>query len=431
MSSPFLPPATSPGAPLLVGFSGGLDSTVLLHWLAAQPAIRQTGLTAVHVHHGLQARADDWAGHCQRICRQWDIALHTCHVQVQRDGRGMEAAARDARRQAFAGLLQPGQWLALAHHQDDQAETFLLRALRGSGTDGLGAMRQHDRLADNVLWRPLLDQPRAQLLAYARAHGLDWIEDPSNTCTDIDRNFLRQQVMPLLQDRFARAGQRLALSARRSGEDADLLRTQDRHTLDGLRLATDGLSVPGLLALQATARARAVRAWLRQQHAPPLPGHLHAVLDAQVLACTPDRAAQLAWAGWQLRRWRDGLYLLPPRPAQPDTGWSAYWDGRQPLALPDGSVWLLDNAPDGFSQPLQVRLRRGGERLVLPGRGHHSALKDCLQQAGIPPWQRPWLPLLWHQEQLLAAGEVVQAAAFAPPLVPPGARLRRQNRAAD
>lgn len=431
MTSTPLPPASAPGAPLLVGFSGGLDSTVLLHWLASNPAVVATGLSAVHVHHGLQAQADAWAGHCQRVCRHWGIALHICHVQVQSDGRGMEAAARDARRQAFARSLQPGQWLALAHHLDDQAETFLLRALRGSGADGLGAMRQHDRLGDHVLWRPLLELPRAQLLAYAQAHGLDWIEDPSNTCTDIDRNFLRQQVMPLLNARFEQASQRLALSAQRSGQDAALLRVHDQAALDALRRPGRSLSVAGLLALQATARARSLRAWLRQQHAPPLPGHLHAVLDGQVLACPDDRAAQLAWAGWQLRRWRDAVFLLPPQLPAPPADWSLAWDGRQPLVLPDGSRWLLENAPDGFSQPLQVSLRQGGERLILPGRSHHTALKDCLQQAGVPPWQRPWLPLLWHDGQLLAAGQVVQAAAFAPPLVPAGARLVQQHAIAD
>lgn len=411
---------------MLVGFSGGLDSTVLLHWLASNPAIRATGLRALHVHHGLQAGADVWAAHCQQVCDAWDIGLQTVHVQVHNHGQGPEAAARQARRQAFANTLQPGQWLALAHHQDDQAETFLLRALRGSGSDGLAAMQVFSQLGPHRLWRPLLDQPRSALHAYARQHELRWVDDPSNDSSAFDRNFLRQQVLPLLQQRWPQAAAALALSAQRSGQDSALLLQRDQQLLDQLVAAgsADHLPVTALLTLEQTQRARLLRRWLQQRHAPPLPGHLHQALDAQVLGAGRDRQASIGWsAGWQLRRWRDALYLLPPLPS-PAADWQALWDGHQPLALPDGSHWRLQGAA-GFSRPLRVSLRRGGERLRLPGREHHTALKDCLQQLSVPPWQRLWLPLLWDGDELLAVGTLLRAQGFSPPLVANGATLQQ------
>jgi tRNA(Ile)-lysidine synthase len=426
MSDTALPPAPDPGAPVLVGFSGGLDSTVLLHWLSQQPAVIARGLRAVHVHHGLQDAADHWSAHCQAVCDALGIAMVVCPVQVRADGRGLEAAARDARRQAFAQALRPGEWLALAHHRDDQAETFLLRALRGSGTDGLAAMREHAQLAGHELWRPLLAQPRAALLAHARHHHLHWVEDPSNAATDFDRNFLRAQVLPLLAQRWPHAAASLAASAARCAEDASVLGTDDAQRLAALLQADGSLSISALAALPAAARARAVRLWLRQLAAPPLPGHLHALLDAQVLGSGFDRSARLAWHGMQLQRWRDGLYLRWPRSA-PAADWSLPWDGRAPLRLADGGVLHLHQAPDGFATPVCVRLRQGGERITLPGRNHQHALKDCLQRADLPPWLRCSVPLLFDGPQLLCAADVVIGAGFAPPRVPAGAWLQWQR----
>lgn len=425
MSTALLPAAPAPGAPLLVGFSGGLDSTVLLHWLAANPAIRAAGLQAVHVHHGLQDAADAWASHCQQVCTALDVPLHIERVQVISHGQGPEAAARDARRAAFLHCLQAGQWLALAHHQDDQAETFLLRALRGSGCDGLAAMQPVSQLGAHPLWRPLLAHPRSALLAYARQHRLHWIEDPSNASDAFDRNFLRQQVLPLLAQRWPQAAASLALSAQRCSQDSGLLRQHDQQLLDQLQPtghSADHLPIPPLAALPDAQRARVLRRWLQQHQAPPLPGHQHGLLDTQVLGSEHDRQASVSWAGgWQLRRWREHLYLLPPQP-RPDPHWQAHWDGREPLALPDGSHWQLHGS-DGFASTLQVSLRQGGERLRLPGRDHHSALKDCLQHLQLPPWQRGWLPLLWDGDELLAVGQLLLAQGFAPPRVAAGARL--------
>ncbi|HEY4528819.1 MAG TPA: tRNA lysidine(34) synthetase TilS, partial [Luteimonas sp.] len=201
-------------AGIVVALSGGLDSTVLLHRLAARPELRRRGLRAIHVHHGLHADADAWAGHCGQACAALGVPLRVLRVAVPRDsGFGPEGAARSARQAAFADALDADEVLALAHHLDDQAETFLLRALRASGPDGLAAMRPWRRFGPGWMWRPLLQQPRARIEAWARAHGLAWIEDPANADPAHARSLLRHRVMPLLRSHWPGADAAFARSA--------------------------------------------------------------------------------------------------------------------------------------------------------------------------------------------------------------------------
>jgi len=403
-------PASPPG-PVVVALSGGLDSTVLLHALAALPAYRHAGLRALHIHHGLHADADAWQAHCQALCAQWQVPLDVHRVEVPRDtGLGLEGAARAARRAVFAAALKDGEWLALAHHRDDQAETFLLRALRGSGPEGLAAMRPRTRFAAGHLWRPLLSQPRSALHAYAVAHQLRWIEDPANADLHHDRNFLRHQVLPLLRTRWPHADAALANSAALSEQASALLGTQEE---DWLRAHADAgsasLDLPALCLQLPAQRARLLRHWVTRHGAPPLPARSIATIEGELLQA--DDGARYAWHGVEIRRWRNRLYLLGPQRAWPKD-WQAIWDGRHALALPDGGELQLLGGT-GFDVPLRVTGRRGGERLHLPGRSHSHQLKHLLQDAGMPPWQRFALPLLWDADTLLAAGADLHAARFA------------------
>ncbi len=410
---------------VLVGFSGGLDSTALLHLLAADPAQRARGLRAIHVHHGLQPQADGWVVHCKELCQALDVPLHVVRVQVPDDtGSGPEAAARSARHAAFAEALARDEWLALAHHQDDQAETFLLRALRGSGVDGLGAMRPLRPFAAGMLWRPLLSVPRSELHDYARAHGLEWIEDPSNAEDAADRNFLRLQVMPLVAKRWPHAAQALARSAALAGEAAAQLATQHDQDLAQCQ-AGDALSLTALLALPTERRAGVLRAWVRHRGLPPLPANGLRVIEQELLPAGHDRQGAIRWGQAEVRRWRDQLHALPaPVPLPPH--WNITWDGHGPLALPGGGQLRLEGSR-GFGEPLQVRARRGGERITLPGRPHSHALKDLLQQADLPPWLRTAMPLLCDGEEVLAAGDRIISARLHDWLQRHGARLHWQT----
>lgn len=412
MLSP-LPPDAPPDPPLLVAFSGGLDSTALLHRLANDPATRRNGLRAAHVHHGLNAQADAWAAHCRRFCKTLGVPLHVVRVDVPRDsGEGLEAAARQARYAAIRDVLQPGEVLVTAHHRDDQAETFLLRALRASGPDGLAAMRAWRPFAHGWHWRPLLRTPRSALLAYAQRHGLDWIEDPSNADTDFDRNFLRQRVLPLLRERWPQADAAFARSAELNAEASDLLSGEDARALAATAtLDARTLSVPALLALPAPRRARALRHWIRQLGLPPLPAEGLARIGTELLPARADAEARFDWHGASIRRWRDLLHASPLQPPLP-SAWRQHWDGRLPLVLPSGGTLSLEGA-NALPSPMQAHARAGGERIVLPGRAHSTTLKNVLLDLGVPPWTRDGLPLLSTPAgELLAAGDLAYSAGF-------------------
>lgn len=419
-----------PDAPLLVGFSGGLDSTVLLHRLLRQRSGGGTDrLRAIHVHHALQPEADDWAEHCRQTCVEWDIPLQVVHMEVNRhSGLGLEAAARAARYAAFRSAMRNDDVLVLAHQRDDQAETFLLRALRASSLDGLRGMAAWRRFDPGWLWRPLLQCSRAQLLIEAQQHQLRWIDDPSNARADADRNFLRLQVLPLLRQRWPHADAALARSADLAAEAAGLLQDQDQADLArACEVHSTWLSVPALTALPAARQSRVLRAWVLALHLPPIPARgIDAVLGT-LLPARHDAEAIFAWAGVRIARWRDRLHAGPiPKPLPRD--WQVSWSGHQPLPLPTGGELELIGAP-GFGAPLHVHGRRGGERIRL--RGHHHALKQVLQTLDIPPWERRQMPLLSDADgQLLAAGDGIVSAAFGQWLGQTGASLRWQPAAA-
>jgi tRNA(Ile)-lysidine synthase len=420
------PALVSLDAPLLVGYSGGLDSTVLLHWLRRCTQAAGVGLRAVHVHHGLQPHADAWVHHCQQQCAALGIELVVHRVQVETGtGLGLEGAARQARRAAFVASLRDGETLALAQHQDDQAETFLLRALRGSGVDGLAAMSGDSMLAGHRLWRPLLQVPRDALHEYARAHDLHWIEDPSNDDAYADRNFLRLQVLPLLRQRWPHAAAALAGSADHCARTRGLLQEEDTELLAHLEAAPRVLSLQLLRQVSPERAARVLRTWVASHGAAPLPGRVLQQMLEEMLPSTCDRQAQVRWQDHVIQRWREHAYLLPAElPALPPD-WQQEWDGRAPLALPDGGQLRLLGAAM-FQQPMQVRARRGGERIVLPGRSHAHALKDCLQREHLAPWRRAQLPLLFADGSLLAAADVVIAAPLQAWLHAHDAQLRWQ-----
>jgi len=424
-------PATAlhdlPAAPLCVGYSGGLDSTVLLHLLAtSRPA---HGLRAIHVHHGLHPDADRWSTHCEAACAALGVELTVIRVKVAATGAGPEAAAREARHAAFASALASDEVLALAHHSDDQAETFLLRALRASGPDGLTAMRRWRTFGRGRLWRPLLDIDRDALLAYAHAHGLAWIEDPSNADTAFDRNFLRTRVMPLLRERWPHVSEALARSAALCEQADALLDDEDAQALANVGLSDPRcLSRMGLLALPESRRARVLRRWIDALGLPALPANGIERIEREILDARDDAEPVFQWHGTVVRAWRDLLFADVARAPLP-ADWHAEWDGRAPLVLPGGDVLALDGTAD-FDTPLRVHARQGGERLMRAGRSHSHALKQVLQELGIPPWERERLPLLSDGAgELLAAGDLVHSARFDAWLRGRGARLawRRQG----
>ncbi|MBL8260992.1 MAG: tRNA lysidine(34) synthetase TilS [Xanthomonadaceae bacterium] len=410
-----IPPSVA--GPVLLAWSGGMDSTVLLHLLAQDADQRARGLRAIHVHHGLHPDADAWAAHCEALAHAWSVPLTVVRVNVDRDsGLGIEASARQSRRAAFAAELRDGECLALAQHRDDQAETFLMRALRASGPDGLAAMRPWRAFGKGWMWRPLLDTSRDTLHIHARAHGLPWVDDPSNADAGFDRNFLRLQVMPLLRERWPHADAALSRAAHLAAESSDILAERDAAILSSVREeAGPGLSVIALRLLSPARRARLFRYWATSLGWPPLPAEGIARIEQDLIAsgdAAHDRLPGFAWHGVAIRRWRDALYAIDGDHDLP-RDWACEWDGSQPLALPNGDTLRLKGAAR-FPTPVRAHARQGGERIQLPERGpQHHSLKHVLQELEIAPWHRSRMPLLSTDDgTLLAAGDRIRSAGF-------------------
>ncbi len=395
------PPALAPGAVVHVAYSGGLDSTVLLHFLAHyDPRFR---LRAVHIHHGLQALADEWAEKCARFAASLGVGFELLRVQVDGlDPAGPEAAARNARYEALRGLMQPGDCLATAHHRDDQAETVLLRLLRGSGVQGLSAMRVLRTLPPGWLWRPFLQLPRERLYGYAQEQGLRWIEDPHNRDPRYARSWLRSELTPLLRERFPQVEESLARTARLAGEAAALLDELAALDLPAARQG-EALGVAALLALDAARRHNLLRWWLRQHGFEMPAAELLERVEREVLAAAEDAEPLLGWAGCELRRYRDRLYAMTPLPPAPAAQPALAWIGEQ-LPLPPGCGRL--QLPQPPPQGLRVSFMRGGERFKPAGSAHSRTLKNLFQEAGVPPWVRLRTPLVE------AAGELVYVAGI-------------------
>ncbi|MGB0133202.1 tRNA lysidine(34) synthetase TilS [Dokdonella sp.] len=405
--------AALPSGPIAVAYSGGLDSSVLLHGLAGLPAARERGLRAIHIDHGLQDTSREWASVCIQVCSALDVPLTVLSVDVElSSGLGLEAAARRARFSAMQSALAEGEIVAFAHHRDDQAETVLLKLLRGAGPEGLSAMRKLRRFGHGHAWRPLLGAARTTLRTYADQAGLVWISDPSNANPLIDRNYLRLEVLPRVRKRWPEADASITQSAEWIRAAADFIDEQSALALarvQGLDPAT--LRYRQWLELPDALRDPVLRRWLRAIDLPEPNRYQVSELVRQLAEAAEHKLPCIRWPGAEIRRYRDLVHAL--RPMQlPEAQWRRPWDGvTLPLPAGLGALRLVDNYGRDITalaeQPFAVRFRRGGETLRLSSNGYTRELRDLFQEAGIPPWERGRIPIVVDaDEQLLAIADL-------------------------
>lgn len=400
-----------------VGFSGGIDSTVLLHllhqWRAAHPGA--PALTAIHVNHGLQPAAADWQRHCERVCESLALPLVSRSVEVLAAG-SVEAAAREARYRVFESQLSSGAVLFLGHHLDDQVETFFLRLMRGAGVDGLAGIPPRRRLGGGLLVRPLLQVARSEIEQYCAQHDLPYIQDPSNDDTAMDRNFLRVRLLPLLASRWPAYRQAVSRAGRHMAATATVL-ADELGVPDTVysALGDAGVNAEHLLADTREVAAARLRLWLRVggYQAPdsaPLAEFLRQLHDSGI-----DANPRLACSDYSLQRFRESVYIVPHWGAPPPAAPIDVVPGARVLVPGVGAISLQPANADGLSLPAAGRIalhwRSGGERCRLPGRAGSRRLKTLWQEWHIPPWWRDRVPLLYLDDEMLAVGDIAHCAS--------------------
>lgn len=392
----------------VVGFSGGADSTALLLALKKLNGLGRD-ILAVHVHHALQDEADQWAEACADFANRLGVKFVCAHVQIEKAGKGLEAAAREARYAVLAEYMHSHDVLLTAHHRRDQAETLLLQLLRGAGPAGLASMSRYAPFGPGWHARPLLDCAPESLRSWLQEQGIEWIEDPSNRSVEPRRNFLRHQVLPVLQTRWPQMEKQLAAAADRQAETQHLLHSlgsMDLQECAGLEPAT--LQVSALLRLERLRLHNAIRSWLLDKGLPMPPAKRLQRLREDVLLASGDASPVLRWAGGEIRRYRDTLYAMEPLPPH-DPASKLLWEAGAPAITlpPDGrrlSQYEIKTDLDSAwreGMPVSVRFRTGGERCRPTGSQQHRELKKLFQEAGIPPWMRDRIPLLYIGERLV------------------------------
>jgi tRNA(Ile)-lysidine synthase len=416
----------------VVAFSGGLDSSVLLHALVSLRGEPGIPIIAIHIDHGLQEDSGTWSSHCKETAEKLGVDYRCRSVMVQLEsGKGPEASARDARYSALHAELEHDDWLLSAHHREDQAETLLLNLVRGSGPAGIAGIGAIRRFGPGWLARPLLAIDRAALLDYAESEGLQWLDDPSNADRRFDRNFLRHEVLPRLRSRWPDISARLQRSAQHAGEASQLLSELAEIDLELLGGCPERLPIAGLLKLPVARQRNLLRYALRCLGlSTPTAMQLSRVQN-EVIPARKDAQPLVSWPGASVRRYRDGLYLLPEKLIESPQPIAAS-PGDVPLGAGLGVLQFAPGAAHGLSErlldrQLQVRFRQGGEQFQPEGQAHTRKLKKLLQQEGVVPWMRDRLPLVYAGDELVAVGDLWLAAGA---VSEPGVAVRWKDRPA-
>jgi len=393
-----------------IAYSGGLDSQVLLHTMFELAQSEKIGkLHAIHINHGWHIDAEKWAEYCQQVCEKLNIPCHILSINAKpKAGESLEAYARFARYEVFKTLMLAGDYLLTAHHKDDQAETLLLQLLRGAGVKGLASMPKLKPFGGGYHLRPFLAVSRTELEKYSQQKKIIWINDDSNQNLRFDRNFIRHEIMPSIQQRWLQASTTLVRAAEHCAEAAllleelaceDLLKIQGEHP--------NTLSIQKISKLSQSRWHNVFRYWLQQKNlALPTKAQLQQVTK-DILQTKADANPVVNWSNVIIRRYRDDIYISKKHSF--DSTESLAWDLKKPLVLPSLGILTAElKQGEGINQEkiltnkVTVRFRVEGERCQPAGRVGSHPLKKLLQEWNVPPWKRKQIPLIFCEKNLAA-----------------------------
>jgi len=395
----------------IVAFSGGIDSTVLLHALVTSNS--EIPLLAMHIDHGMQTESESWDSHCKNFAAELNVDYLSRKVIVSDvNENGPEAAARQARYAALLNAVQDRDCLLSGHHENDQAETLLLNLMRGSGPAGLAGIGARQAFGRGLLLRPLLGIPLQEITAYANEHNLSWIDDPSNVDTRFDRNFLRSEIVPKLAVRWPAVSNRLRRSAELVGEASELLNELAEIDLEACG-SRDRLDIVAVTGLSHARQRNLLRRAVRLCGLPPPPAtRLYQIIN-ELIPAREDGQPLVAWSGAEVRRYRGQLYIMAELSETHELSPGKLQVRGDDLALGPGlgSIALTKTGAGGIDpvlvdSGLSIRFRHGGEEIRIDGDGATRKLKKLLQEAGVLPWMRDRIPLVFAGETLVAIGDL-------------------------
>ena len=423
-----------------VAYSGGVDSTVLLHLLLRSRELVDFRLVALHVNHGIDPQSGCWEEHCSRFCQKAKIEFRSTSLDLARHhSRVNEDIARSARYAWFSSQMESGDLLLTAHHQNDQAETFLLNLMRGAGVRGLSAIQPVRKFASGWLVRPLLSVPGEEVIHYARKHDLEFVNDPANSDPGYGRNYLRHAVIPKTLEKWPSTVQQIGRSAEYLSQTRQLVDDLAKIDAEACRSAGHGflsigfqLSIDKVKALHQYRQLNLIRYWVRV-HTLPEPGR-DALEQFIETVLTQNKAfAGLGWSDCRMYRYKDDLYLARATESTLAPA-KLSWDLTEPLTLEQAGIKLVPQrfenkglSVNQLSGEVSVRFRTGGERIKLPGRKHSSALKKLFQQHSIPPWERNLLPLIYCDDELAAVAPWIVSDRFTTKPGETGISIRVEN----
>ena len=408
----------NPPKHIYIGYSGGVDSHVLLHLCASNLKLKPL-ITAVYVHHGLQIAADAWAEHCQKTASLLGVHCQVLRVNAKpTHGESPEEAARNARYSALQTLMNSDDVLMVAQHRDDQIETVLLQLLRGSGLRGLSAMPESIFFGQGSLLRPLLNIAKSTIDAYAQTHGLSWVEDPSNQSQDYDRNYLRNTILPLLKQRWPACDKTVARSARHCADAQVVISAvSEQLFLHVFNNDDQTLSISQLTTYPIHKQALIIRHWFQYLKLKMPSSAFIARVQTEILSSRVDSDPIVSRQHYEVRRYRDKLYCLST--VVPEQFATVTWPaGQLSLAISNDKTLICLPSSTGINRELwqqatiKVCARQGGEKIRLPGRSGHHTLKKLFQEADIPTWERENLPLVYIDGQLAAVADLWVSADF-------------------